>query len=144
MHLDYKNNCQKRAQDYRPLIFVVDNDRDNLLVASFIIESMGMGFVEIQDSDRCLELVYKLLPDIVLLDIVMPKVNGLEIVGEIAKDQKLAAISTIAVTGLTKVEDKNKLIAAGFDDYLSKPYLIEELENKIYRWLKCPLPQTQK
>ena len=144
MHLDYKNNCQKRAQDYRPLIFVVDNDRDNLLVASFIIESMGMGFVEIQDSDRCLELVYKLLPDIVLLDIVMPKVNGLEIVGEIAKDQKLAAISTIAVTGLTKTEDKKKLIAAGFDDYLSKPYLIEELENKIYRWLKCPLPQTQK
>ena len=129
-------------QDYRPLIFVVDNDRDNLMFASFIIESMGMGFVEIQDSGRCLELVYKLLPDIVLLDIVMPKVNGLEIVGEIAKDQKLAAISTIAVTGLTKTEDKKKLIAAGFDDYLSKPYLIEELENKIYRWLKCPLPQT--
>lgn len=131
-------------QDYRPLIFVVDNDRDNLMFASFIIESMGMGFVEIQDSGICLELVYKLLPDIVLLDIVMPKVNGLEIVGEIAKDQKLAAISTIAVTGLTKTEDKKKLIAAGFDDYLSKPYLIEELENKIYRWLKCPLPQTQK
>ena len=144
MHLNYKNNCKKRAQDYRPLIFVVDNDRDNLLVASFIIESMGMGFVEIQNSDRCLELVYKLLPDIVLLDIVMPRVNGLEIVGEIAKDRKLAAISTIAVTGLTKTEDKKKLIAAGFDDYLSKPYMIEELENKIYRWLKCPLPQTQK
>ena len=139
MHFNYKSNCQRRAVDYRPLIFVVDNDRDNLRVASFIIESMGMGFVEIQNSDICLELVYKLLPDIVLLDIVMLKVNGLEIASAIAKDRNLAATSTIAVTGLTKIEHKKKLITAGFDDYLCKPYLIEDLENKIYPLLKCPL-----
>lgn len=140
MHFNYQSNCKIRALDYQPLIFVVDNDRDNLMFASYIIESMGMGFVEIQNSDLCLELVYKLLPDIVLLDIVMPKVNGLEIARAIVKDRGLAAISTIAVTGLTKTEDKNSLIDAGFDDYLCKPYLIEELEHKIYRLLQCPLP----
>ena len=139
MHFEYRNNCDIRARDYRPLIFVVDNDRDNLLFASYIIESMDMAFIEIQDSDKCLDLAYKLLPDIILLDIVMPKVNGIEIVSAITKDRNLAAISTIAVTGLATKEDKDKLIAAGFDDYLSKPYLIEELETKIYRLLNCPL-----
>ncbi|MEL6496267.1 MAG: response regulator [Cyanobacteria bacterium J06623_7] len=103
---------------------MVDNDLDNLMFANYIIESMDMGFVEIQDSNKCLELVYKLLPDIVRA---------------MAQDRELASISTIAVPGLTKPEDREKLIAADFDAYLSKPYLIEDLESKIYQLLKCPL-----
>ncbi|MEN9520883.1 MAG: hypothetical protein RLZZ381_3471 [Cyanobacteriota bacterium] len=135
MHSNSNKTFDKSSDNYQPLILVVDNDNDNLLFASYIIESMGLNYVVTDDSEQCLDLVAELLPDIILLDIVMPKLNGLEIVNLIKQDQSLAHISLIAVTGLTKAEDREELILAGFDDYLCKPYLIEELEGKIYRLL---------
>jgi CheY-like chemotaxis protein len=135
MHSNSNRTFDKSSDNYQPLILIVDNDNDNLLFASYIIESMGLNYVVTDDSEKCLNLIAELLPDIILLDIVMPKLNGLEIVNLIKQDQSLAHISLIAVTGLTKAEDREELILAGFDDYLCKPYLIEELEGKIYRLL---------
>lgn len=135
MHSNFNKIFDKPSNNHQPLILIVDNDSDNLLFASYIIESMGLNYVVTDDSEQCLNLVAELLPDIILLDIVMPKLSGLEIVSLIKQDESLAHISLIAVTGLTKAEDREDLILAGFDDYLCKPYLIEELEGKIYRLL---------
>ena len=120
----------------KPLILIVDNDSDNLLFASCVVESMEMRYAVVDDSEKCLDLVYKLLPNLILLDIVMPKINGLEIARIIKQDENVANIPVIAVTGLTKAEDKHELLAAGFDDYICKPYLIEELEAKIAIYLR--------
>jgi CheY-like chemotaxis protein len=138
MQSNSNKTFDKSSDNYQPLILIVDNDNDNLLFASYIIESMGLNYVVTDDSEQCLNLVAELLPDIILLDIVMPKLNGLEIVNLIKQDESLAHISLIAVTGLTKTEDRQELISAGFDDYLCKPYLIEELEGKVYRLLNSP------
>jgi CheY-like chemotaxis protein len=138
MHSNSNKIFDKSSDNYQPLILIVDNDNDNLLFASYIIESMGLNYAVTDDSEQCLNLVAELLPDIILLDIVMPKLNGLEIVHLIKQDESLAHISLIAVTGLTKDEDREELISAGFNDYLCKPYLIEELEGKIYRLLNSP------
>ncbi|PSB06003.1 response regulator [Pleurocapsa sp. CCALA 161] len=139
MHSNSDKIFNRSLEDYQPLILIVDNDNDNLLLASYIVESMGFDYVVTDDSEKCLSLAAELLPDIILLDIVMPKMNGLEIINLIKQDLSLAHISIIAVTGLTKAEDLDRLITAGFDDYLCKPYLIEELEGKIYSLLNYPL-----
>ncbi len=138
MHSNFKQELQQ-PRDYQPLIVVVDNDHDNLLFASCVIESLGMRYVVTDDSGECLGLVSKLLPDIILLDIVMPKLDGLEITRLIRKDKNVSHIPIIAVTGLTQAKDRTKLVEAGCDAYLSKPYLIEELESKIHSCLKCNL-----
>lgn len=139
MHFDSVDNFKQLVENYQPLILIVDNDRDNLFFASCIIEAMGMRYIVIDDSEECLKTVHKLLPDIILLDVVMPKVSGIEIAEIIKHDSKVSHISIIAVTGLTRDQDKIKLIEAGFDDYICKPYLIEELESKVYDNLKCCL-----
>ncbi|WP_019503747.1 PleD family two-component system response regulator [Pleurocapsa sp. PCC 7319] len=139
MYSTLKKEFEKQSKDYRPLILIVDNDRDNLLFASCVIESLGMYFITTKDAEECFSLVSKLLPDIILLDIVMPKLNGLEIANLIKQNRNFSQIPIIAVTGLTSTEDKTRLNAAGFDDYLCKPYMIEELEFKIYNHLKCNL-----
>ena len=118
-----------------PLILIVDNDRDNLLLAKYIIESMGINCVTIEDSQQCLATIEELVPDLILLDIVMPNLNGIEIVEQIRGNLTTAEIKVIAVTGLTKVEDRDLLVEAGFDDYLCKPYFIEELVNKLNLYL---------
>lgn len=124
-------DSDKHFEPKEPLILIVDNDWDNLLLASCIIESIGINSVVADSGEECLNLVFKLLPNLILLDIVMPNINGLEIIKIIKQNKTTAHIPIIAVTGLTRVEDKNKIIAAGCDDYLVKPYLIKELEAKI-------------
>ncbi|MEM7762346.1 MAG: response regulator [Cyanobacteria bacterium P01_A01_bin.40] len=139
MHSNFNQNFTEHTKDGRPLVLVVDNDRDNLLLVSCVVESMGINYVVTNESEHCLNLVEELLPDIILLDIVMPKVSGLEIASILRQNERLSHIPLLAVTGLTKNEDRQKLIEVGFDDYLSKPYLIEELEAKLHQLLKDPL-----
>jgi CheY-like chemotaxis protein len=119
----------------QPLILIVDDHRDNLLFASYVIKSLGMRPAITNNSRKCLHLIKILLPDLILLDIVMPGLNGLEITQIVKQDRQICHIPIIAVTGLTRPEDTNKIISVGCDDYLIKPYLIEELENKIYSYL---------
>ena len=139
MHSKLLNGFERQYQDYKPLVLIVDNDCDNLLFVSYVIESLGMGYAVTDDSEQCLNLVSELSPDLILLDIVMPKIDGLEITRKIKQNKSVCHIPIIAVTGLTRPEDMSKIIEVGCDDYLSKPYLIEDLEAKIYSCLKCSL-----
>lgn len=128
-------NLKEKVKNYQPLVLIVDNDRDNLLLASCIVKLLGMRYVVTDKSEECLQLIEEFLPDLILLDIVMPNVNGLEIAQIIKENPQFAYIPIIAVTGLAKTEEKSQIIAMGCDDYLIKPYLIEQLEAKIYRFL---------
>ena len=139
MHSKLSNGFEKQYQDYKPLILIVDNDLDNLLFASYVIESLGMNYAVTDDSEQCLNLVSEISPDLILLDIVMPKIDGLEITRKIKQNKQICHIPIIAVTGLTRPEDTSKIMAVGCDGYLSKPYLIEDLEAKIYSCFKCSL-----
>lgn len=130
-----KDFADEQFQDDRPLILIVDNDLDNLLFASCVIESLEIRCVVTDDSRKCLPLVRELLPDLILLDIVMPEIDGLEIARILKQSQKLANIPIIAVTGLTRPEDLERIAEAGCDACLAKPYLIEELEAKIWQFL---------
>ncbi|MDJ0682083.1 MAG: response regulator [Xenococcaceae cyanobacterium MO_167.B52] len=129
----------KQREDYKPLILVVDDDQDNLLFASYIVELLGMNCIVSDDSRETLFLVKKLLPDLILLDIVMPSLSGIDIAHQIKLDKNVNHIPIIAVTGLTRKQEKTQIINAGFNDYLCKPYLIEELQAKIYSILKSCL-----
>ena len=139
MHFHTEENPRLSLRQYQPLVLIIDNDRDNLLFASCVIDSMGMNYVVLEKPEQSLEVIAEILPDIILLDIVMPKISGLEITRQIKQNPSIASIPIIAVTGLTPLKYKTQLIDAGCDDYLYKPYLIEELEAKVYDNLKCLL-----
>lgn len=134
--IDGSKKQYELPQRYQPLILIVDNDCDNLFFASCVIKSLGMRYLATDNGEECLKLVYERLPDLILLDIVMPKINGLEIIIAIRQAANIPHIPIIAVTGLTRPEDIEKIIDGGCDDYLAKPYLIEALEEKIHRYLK--------
>jgi CheY-like chemotaxis protein len=137
MDFDPKEDFKQQYNENKPLILIVDNDCDNLLLASCVIESLGMRYVITNDSRECLQLVEELLPNLVLLDIVMPEIDGLEITRIIKQNQnkRLAAIPIIAVTGLTKPNDLQQIREVGCNDYLTKPYLIEDLESKLFKFI---------
>lgn len=137
MHLHTNCNFSQQSNCKSPLVLVVDNDYDNLLLAGCVIESMGFNCAMTHDSEDCLSLVKELVPDLILLDIVMPKINGLEIARKLKQDKNLSVIPIIAVTGLAYAQDRHRILKAGFDDYLIKPYLIDNLEKKLQALLKA-------
>ncbi len=71
----------------------------------------------------------------ILLDIALPDIDGLEVLHRLKQNFLTSAIPVIAVTAMAMEDEKKQILAAGFDDYLSKPYMLEDLENIICYYL---------
>ena len=83
------------------------------------------------DGQTALKLAEKHQPDLILLDVMLPDVNGLEVVHRLRQNRQTMTIPVIAVTALARVEDRDSLLEAGCNNYISKPYMLDELEAVI-------------
>ena len=118
-----------------PLILVIEDDEDNLLYSTSILELSSYQFLQANDAKIGLDIAMDKLPDLILLDIVMPKINGLEIIKTLRRNPLTNHIYTIAVTGLALPYQLEKIMNTGCDDYLIKPFMIEDLEAKLKYFL---------
>lgn len=118
-----------------PLILAVDDDEDNLLLMTEVLKPIDCSCITATNGCRALTLAEDEQPDLILLDVMLPDFKGIEIIQHLRKNPKTSAISIVAVTALARAEDRERLILAGCDDYISKPYMIDELEALIRRYL---------
>jgi len=119
----------------QPLILAVDDDEDNLLLLTEVIKPLNCLFVTATHGKAALVLAQSFQPDLILLDAMLPDFNGLEVVQSLRKNPQTREIPVIAVTALAGLEDKESLLLGGCDDYISKPYMLEDLESIILRHL---------
>src|SRR5260370_22330393 len=104
-----------------PLILVVDDVPDNVDILQLRLESQGYEVVTAGDGEAALAVIRDKLPDLVLLDIQMPKLDGIETVKQLKADKGLPFIPVILVTARTDAKDVVAGLEAGGDDYLTKP-----------------------
>jgi adenylate cyclase len=104
-----------------PLILVVDDVPDNVEILQLRLESQGYEIVTAGDGEEALAVVRDKLPDLVLLDIQMPKLDGIETVKQLKADDSLPFIPVILVTARADAKDVVAGLEAGGDDYLTKP-----------------------
>jgi CheY-like chemotaxis protein len=116
--------------EQKTVLYIEDNYHNRRLVRR-ILESRGYTLVEAEDGLSGLAMVRDLKPPLVLLDIGLPGKDGLEVVAELKADAALKHIPVIAVTASAMVGDRERFLAAGCDDYLSKPVQVVELINKV-------------
>lgn len=121
----------------QPLILAVDDDEDNLLLLTEVLDPIKCSFITAADGQTALKLAEKHQPDLILLDVMLPDVDGLEVVHRLRQNRQTMTIPIIAVTALARVEDRDSLLLAGCNDYISKPYMLDDLEAVI----RCHLPQ---
>lgn len=122
-----------------PVVLAVDDDEDNLMLMALAVEQMlNCSLVAAVDGQTALTLAKTFQPDLILLDILLNDMNGLEISRRLKENPYTQGIPIVAVTALVHVEDRDRILAAGCDDYLSKPYMLEDLENLIQRHLRTP------
>lgn len=119
----------------QPLVLAVEDDDDNLLLIGYVLEAFGYRFMGQTDSQTALTLVKEHQPDLILLDILLPNVDGIKFVQQLKQDSMTCEIPVIAVTALARSEDRENILLSGFTDYISKPYMLDDLEALIHRHL---------
>ena len=119
-----------------PLILVVEDDEDNLFYATAILELSNYQFLKASNGRIGIDIAKDKLPDLILLDIVMPEVNGIEVIETLRRNPLTNHIYIIATTGLTYPREIKIIMNAGCDEYLHKPFTIEQLEEKLKDFLK--------
>ncbi|MBN3039420.1 MAG: response regulator [Candidatus Omnitrophica bacterium] len=117
-------------------ILIVDDDPDILDVLRLTIPEEEYEVVEAQDGQEALSKTYERPPDLIILDYIMPKLDGIQVCQKLKKDILLRHLPVILLTGKGDVKDKVKGLDAGADDYIVKPFDPQELLARIRMTLR--------
>ena len=116
-------------------ILVVEDHEDNRQILRVLLGSAGYQMIEAHDGETALTTAASERPDLILMDIQLPGLDGYEATRRIKADPALSAIPIIAVTSYALTGDEEKARAAGCSAYVGKPYSPLELLNKLREYL---------
>jgi len=126
----------QKQQDKIPVILVVDDNQQNLELLQACLEDVDCRTVPAHDGIEAMEIIGAEPPDLILLDIMMPKMSGFEVCKRVKNDPKTKDIPIIMVTALNEFGDIERGIDSGTDDFLSKPVNKLELVTRVKTMLK--------
>lgn len=128
---------QRRSKaDKLPVILVVDDNAQNLELIQAYLEDVECRTVVACDGLEALDVVARTKPDLVLLDVMMPKMSGFEVCRRLKSDPATSDIPVIMVTALNEFRDIERGIDSGTDDFVSKPVNRLELLTRVKTMLK--------
>lgn len=116
-------------------ILAIEDNMSNMILISRVVEAEGYELLQAEDGLKALDLLARERPDLILLDINIPGVHGLELASRLKADGRLANVPLIATTANVLLGDKERCLEAGCDDYLPKPLDIRELRQMMNRYL---------
>jgi len=119
-------------------VLVAEDNPVNCELLRELLEARGYSVIEAPDGQEALRMMAQSHPDIVLLDIGMPVLDGFAVIRKIRENPSLATLPVLAVTAYAMRGDRENVMNAGFDGYLSKPINARALGNEIERLLRSP------
>ncbi|MBO0349181.1 response regulator [Phormidium pseudopriestleyi FRX01] len=129
-------NKSRESQNTRPNILVVDDTPDNLRLLSSVLSDNGYRVCKALKGDMALTACKNALPDLILLDVMMPGMDGYEVCKCLKQQETTRQIPVIFLSALNDVEDKVKAFEAGGVDYISKPFQEAEVLSRVQTHLK--------
>lgn len=119
-----------------PSILVIDDEPDNFDVIDTLLDNLGYQLNYVSNGEQALELLESFLPDLILLDVMMPNMSGIEFCEIFKANTRWQHIPVIMVTALTNKEDLFQCLSAGADDFISKPVNGLELRARVRSMLR--------
>jgi two-component system, cell cycle response regulator DivK len=113
------------------LVLVVEDNEKNMKLLRDVLQATGHKVLEATDGEGALALAREHSPALVLMDIQLPDIDGVEALARLRADPATAAIPVVAVTAQAMKGDRERFVAAGFDAYLSKPIDLDELLEAV-------------
>jgi CheY-like chemotaxis protein len=129
------NGRERKIRSRGPLILLVEDHEQNIMTVSDYLSMKGYQVTVARNGLEALDRVTETKPDLILMDVQMPKMDGLEATRRLRSDPNLASIPIVALTALAMPGDRERCLAAGANDYLSKPIslrgLVEVIETQL-------------
>jgi two-component system, cell cycle response regulator DivK len=116
-------------------ILIADDKATSRELLRTVLERQGYEVMEAADGEEALQKALAETPDLILLDLQMPRRSGYEVLCELKKDPRHAALPIIALTASAMQGDRERALAAGFTGYLAKPVALVQLREEIQRLL---------
>ncbi len=133
------NNPKKKITAYKgnaKTVLIADDDIANRDILKKYLSNLGFEIIEVENGEKVIEYVNNKIPDLLLLNLHMPILNGFMTLAHLKKNEKTKKIKTIAITAHVSSKMKNKCMESGFDDFISKPINFSRLKQKIKEQLK--------
>ena len=118
------------------VILIVDDNDVNVKLARDVLRFGGFQTLEASTAGAGLALASQHLPDLVLMDIRLPDMEGTEAVRKLKADSRTAAIPVVALTSFAMKGDRERFMEEGFDGYLEKPISVKEFPDQVRSFLK--------
>lgn len=112
-------------------ILIVEDNPANMKLVSDLLKRQGYAILEATDADAGIAIARSEIPALILMDIQLPGMDGISALKILKQDEKTRRIKTIALTALAMSGDKERLLGAGFDNYMSKPIRYKELLQTV-------------
>ena len=116
-------------------VMIVEDNPLNMKLFADLLEASGYSTLRYEEGTRALQHARDNKPDLMLIDIQLPNKSGLEIVRELKADPEVANIPALAVTAFAMKGDEDKVRAAGFDGYISKPIALRDFLETVKRYI---------
>jgi putative two-component system response regulator len=123
-------------QQIKPKVLIVDDNETNVELICMHLKPFNYELIKAYDGEQAIEIVQQNEPDLILLDLMMPKISGYDVCKKIKSNPKTALIPVIIITALRELDDKIKAIDLGADDFLVKPFNKLELLTRIKSLLR--------
>ncbi|MGH3035501.1 MAG: response regulator transcription factor [Gaiellaceae bacterium] len=115
----------------RPLVLIADDDPDILMLVRFRLERAGYEVVSAPDGRAALDLALARGPDLAVLDVMMPRLDGYEVTRELRRHEATRGMPVILLTARVQEADVQRGIESGADDYVPKPFSPQELGERV-------------
>jgi two-component system cell cycle response regulator DivK len=114
-----------------PQVLVVEDNEKNMKLFRDVLQASGYRLLEATNAERALELAAEHEPNLVLMDIQLPGVDGVEALGRLRANERTASIPVVALTAQAMHGDRERFLDAGFDGYISKPVNVVEFVKTV-------------
>lgn len=112
-------------------VMIVDDDPDALAMMEKILTDEGVELIKVSNATEVGLKAAQLSPDLILLDFLMPEINGFDVCKALRENELTRSIPIMAVTCLTKEQDIQRIFECGADEYLAKPFKVDQLLDKV-------------
>ena len=119
-------------------VLIVEDNEKNMKLARDVLQAKGYQTVEALTGEEGVKLAKEKAPDLVLMDIQLPGINGIEAFKQIRADPKTAKIPVVALTASVTPTDRSQITAAGFDAFVGKPINLKEFLETVKRLAAGP------
>jgi CheY-like chemotaxis protein len=115
-------------------VLIAEDNTKNMKLVRDVLEAKGYRTLEATTGERAVELANEHLPDLILMDVRLPGIDGVDALGRLRNNNRTASIPVLAVTAQAMQGDRERFLDAGFDDYISKPIDIVDFVSVVRRY----------